>query len=453
VQITEIDVGTAYDYNEVDNNGAALGLTPLAISPVPGGGSRLSFVGKSDNMVHVVALDASDQVVAGSAFGLPGYDVQDIYADKNGGVLLVSRAALGSTSNNNCGNINNLCGLTANYPTAASCYDMYMVRFDGTTETWATKLTDTTASLPAYGTSATGGGNVIFIWSEYAHNGRIAFDGTNYAGYFGAAITVPNQSCCPSTMPAPCRGASALDMGVNIHQGDRMKVVNGSGVLQASGFDWGCSHSGYERVVWDPTAKKFVAVCKNDAPTGSKSGRLAFAPSTTIDPIDLYYSDFGNLLNAGGGGYWLISSDIRSGQTANSNGLADVHLLHVASTSAPTPDKDINLVSDTQNDRAPHLAAYGSTQLVAAWEEATATGDLAQNASGRQMYIEVLDSTTGAAPAGSSTTSAGPLKLSPNVLGSRYQDFRAYPDGSVAYPAPGSTSTKIKILRVLPCSG
>jgi hypothetical protein len=90
---------------------------------------------------------------------------------------------------------------------------------------------------------------------------------------------------------------------------------------------------------------------------------------------------------------------------------------------------------------------------VAAWEEATATGDLAQNASGRQMYIEVLDSTTGAAPAGSSTTSAGPLKLSPNVLGSRYQDFRAYPDGSVAYPAPGSTSTKIKILRVLPCSG
>ena len=67
---------------------------------------------------------------------------------------------------------------------------MYMVRFDGATETWATKLTETVASLPAYGASATSGGNVIFIWSEYAHNGRIAFDGTNYAGYFGAAITV-----------------------------------------------------------------------------------------------------------------------------------------------------------------------------------------------------------------------------------------------------------------------
>ncbi len=444
VRITEIDVGVTYAYNEVDNNGAGLGLTPLAISPIPGGGSRLAFLGKGDSTVHVVTLDGSDQVT-GSAVSIPGYDFQDIYADANGGVMLISRTAMGSTDNNNCGNINNLCGLTSNYPTAASCYDMYMVRFDGTTETWATKLTDTTASLPAYGTSATSGGNVIFIWSEYAHNGRIAFDGTNYAGYFGAAITVPGQGCV---------GSSTLTTGVNIHQGDRMKVVSGSGALQSSGFDWGCSHSGYERVVYDAAAKKFIPVCKNDAPTGSKSGRIALAPNTsTIDPVDLNYSDLGNVLPAGGGGDWIITSDIRSGQTANSNGLADVHLLHIASTSALTPDQDLTLVSDAQNDRAPHLAAYGSGQMLAAWEESTATGDFSQNDKNRQMYIQVLDATTGAAPSGSSATSAGPLMLSPNVLGSRYQDFRPYPDGSVAYPAPGSTGTKIKILRVMGCSG
>ena len=29
-----------------------LGLTPLAISPIPGGGSRLAFLGKSDSTVH-----------------------------------------------------------------------------------------------------------------------------------------------------------------------------------------------------------------------------------------------------------------------------------------------------------------------------------------------------------------------------------------------------------------
>jgi hypothetical protein len=198
-----------------------------------------------------------------------------------------------------------------------------------------------------------------------------------------------------------------------------------------------------------------VTVCKNDAPTGGKSGRLAFAPNTTtIYPVDLNYSNLGNVLMGGGGGYWIISSDIRSGQPANSNGLADVHLLHVAGTSgsAATPDKDINLVSNTQNDRVPHLAAYGGAQMLAAWEESTATGDLSQNAAGRQMWIQILDATTGMPPAGATTASAGPLKLTPNVLGSRYQDFRAYPDGSAAYPAPGSSTTKIKILRVLPCN-
>lgn len=446
VRVTETDLGVAYAYNEVDNNGAALGLTPLAISPVPGGGSRVAFLGKSDNLVHVVTLDANDQMVAGSLVGLPGYDVQDIYADASGGVLLVSRTALGSTANNNCGDINNLCGLTTAYPTTASCYDMYMVRFDGTTETWAAKLTDTTASLPAYGTSPTTGNWIIYIWSEYAHNGRIAFDGSSYAGYFGAAVTVPGQDCV---------GSSTLTKGVNIHQGDRMKVVNTSGALQTSGFDWGCSHSGFERVAWDSSGKKFVTVCKNDAAaTGStKSGRIAFAPNmTSIYPVDLSYSNLGSVMMAGGGGYWIVTSDIRAGQTANADGLADVHLLHVANTSAPTPDKDLTLASDSENDRAPHLAAYGATMVLAAWEESTATGDLAQKDSKRQMVLQVLDSTAGTAPARATSASAGPLPLPTNlnVLGSRYQDFRAFPDGSVAYPAP-STGTKIKILRVLPC--
>ena len=66
---------------------------------------------------------------------------------------------------------------------------MYLVRFDGTSETWATKLTGSSAALPPYSTGPTDGSNVIFIW-WYAHHGRIVSDGTNYAGYFGAAISV-----------------------------------------------------------------------------------------------------------------------------------------------------------------------------------------------------------------------------------------------------------------------
>ena len=122
-----------------------------------------------------------------------------------------------------------------------------------------------------------------------------------------------------------------------------MKVVSSAGALQSTpGFGIGCSHSGYERVIYDTAAKKFIPVCKNDAMTGTKSGRIALAPNTsTIYPVDLSYSDLGNVLPAGGGGDWIITSDIRAGQTANANGLADVHLLHIASTSALTPDKDL----------------------------------------------------------------------------------------------------------------
>ena len=364
-----------YAYNEVDNNGAALGQTPLAISPIPGGGSRLAFLGKTDSMAHVVTLDTLDEPVPGTAFALPAFDFQDIYADATGGVMLLSRNALGSTDNHNCGNINNLCGLVANYPTAASCYDLYIVRFNGSTESWSTKLTQTSATLPAYGVSATSGGNVIFIWSEYAHNGRIAFDGTNYASYFGAAITVPNQGCV---------GSSTMTTGVNIHQGDRMQAVNGTtgALLTTPGFSFGCSHSGYERILWDPTNKVFVNVCKNDLPTGGKSGKIGFAPNaTTIVPIDLNYDQIGSVINATGGGYWIFESDIRAGQTPNANGMFDIHLLHVPKVSTPTPDKDIVAVSDGQNDRAPHLAPYGTagTQMLAAWESSTALGDFAQN--------------------------------------------------------------------------
>jgi hypothetical protein len=423
VRVTESDVGVAVSYNEVDTP-----LTPLAIAPIPGGGSRVGFM-STDGMAHVVTLDAQDQVVAGSAFAVSAFDFQDIYADTSGGVMLVSRpSAAGGTLN--CGMPSNLCGTPPSPP--IPCFDLYMVRFDGTAEKWAAKLTQSDGSHPPYLMSATDPNNIIFVW-WYAHNGRIAFDGTNWAAYFGAAISVSQGGC------------------VNIHQGDRMQIVDGQGNVQTGGFEWGCSHSGYERIVWDATAKKFVTVCKNDLPTGGKSGRIAFPPTpTTIEPVDLHYSDLGSVLTASGGGYWIVTSDIRSGQTANSNGLADVHLLHVAGTGSPAPDKDIVLASDSGlNDRGPHLAAYGSASMVAAWDTSTATGDLNAKSPNRTFNVQVLDRATGAPPAGSNAMTAGPVTAP--IIGSRYQDVRSYADGSVAYLAPGSTSTKIKVLRVLAC--
>lgn len=37
------------------------------------------------------------------------------------------------------------------------------------------------------------------------------------------------------------------------------------------------------------------------------------------------------------------------------------------------------------------------------------------------------------------------------VPGNRYQDFVAFPDGSVAFVARGTAASKARVLRVLPC--
>jgi hypothetical protein len=421
VRVTEVDVGLTYVYQEIDANGGnTIGLAPLQISPIPSGGSRVGFIG-NDGMVHIAQLDASDNLVAGSVFGLPAFDFQDIYADNTGGTVLVSRNAMGGGTGN-CGNPANLCGTPPNPPDP--CWDMYLVRFDpanANKETWATKLTTSTAALPPYSTGPTGP-NVLMIW-WYAHNGRIVFNGTNYAAYYGVAISTSQGGC------------------INIHQGDEMRVVNPSGTTVSGGFDIGCSHSSFERMIWD--GAKFVTVCNNDAdPGGTKTGRIAFAPNTTtIYPVNELNTDLGAVLKAGGGGYWIIVSDVRPGQSTTNPALDDVHLVHATTGMS---DQDIILASDTGlNDRAPHLAAFGTNRMLAAWETSTKTDHLQQNDTSRKLYVQALDATTGA-PQGSPY-------LVPGVTGSRYQDFRTYPDNSVGYVARGSTGTKIKIVRVLPC--
>jgi hypothetical protein len=406
VRITEIDVGIPVVQNEEE-----AALMPLALSPIPAGGSRLAFMGEGSR-VYVAQLDASDQLV-GTPLSFPAHDLQDLHADDAGGVVLITRDAEGGGVRN-CGAETNLCGAP---PEPVPCFDMVLMRFDGTSESWATKLTTSSAALPPYSTGPDGD-RVYMIW-WYAHHGRIAFDGTNYGAFYGAAISVSQNGC------------------INIHQGDEMRVVGPGGSLLSGGFDWGCSHSGYERIIWDERSSEFVTICKTD-----NDDRIAFSPDyRTILPVDLAYSNLGSLVTASSGGYWLIVSDIRPGEPAGQAGLADVHLVHFVSGEA---DQDLILANDAGlNVRAPHLAAYGSSQMVAAWETSASAGDLSSWSEDRTLHVQVIDRSTGSRVGEAEAV---------EVAGNRYQDFRAFPDGSVAYPAPGSTSSRIKILRVLPCA-
>ncbi|HTA91303.1 MAG TPA: hypothetical protein VK745_17075 [Polyangiaceae bacterium] len=358
---------------------------PMAISAIPGGGSRLAWLG-TDNNVHIAQLDCSDQLV-GTPFSIPAQDLQDLYADDNGGVVMVVRNAT-NTGTDNCGG-GMLCG-----GTSSQCQNTWLVRFDKTGNVvWQTQVTNLSSNLAGYDNGA------IFTWKNYQHHGRIAFDGANYAAYFAAAITVyrtGNSGC------------------IDIHEGDRMQVVDSNGNLLTghNSFPWGCSHSWTTRLTWDSGNKAFVMTCATDADNCAierpDTGALLFQATCSGEFFN------GDLINAPDGGYWSAWSDTNA-----------IRLNHFTFTNVKGAS-----VSNAGTSQHPHLVPYGSGNMLLAW------------GSGTSMAAQVRDMTA-------ANTVGTQLNIA--VKDHAYMAFKPYPDGSVAYPAAGDTTTSVKIARVMPC--
>jgi hypothetical protein len=394
VRITQVELGVSVIENGSEGDTSPI---PLALAAMPSGGTRLAWMSdynrygsSTATSAHIAELDCDDRLV-GTPSAFEAYDFSDVAADANGGVLLLTRDAEGS-GEQHCGDVNNLCVLPSDRP---GCYDMFLVRFDNAgTEQWATKLTTSSAQNPPY--SAESGSNHSIWW--YQHHGRLAHDGTNYASYFCDAITVTNNSC---------------DGRVDIHEGDRMQVVgpDGSIVNHPDAFAGGCSHSWNTRIVWDSRTSEFVMVCATD-----NNNRVARpAPYRTIYPApDIGTLSVGNLVLAPDGGYWVSVS--YAGTT---------RLLHFDEA---TPDQDIEVTSADFS----HLVPYGPNHMIIAWE------------SGSSITAQVRDARDGSAVSAEFTI---------GVTDHRYQDFRAFPDGSVAFAAQGSSEQSVRIARVMPCSG
>jgi hypothetical protein len=273
---------------------------------------------------------------------------------------------------------------------SSPCNTMHMIRFDTTgQQVWEQQVTNLTATRGGYDDGAR------FVW-WYQHHGRLASDGANYAAYFGVAITVKNGAC------------------VDIHQGDRMQVVGPAGALLDGhgSFNFGCSHAWTSRIVWDPRAAKFVMVCATD-----NNCRIAQpAPYRTVAAGTCDGTLFGgDLVLAKTTGYW----------TAWSQG-GKARLDHFTTGASDTT------ITTSAATAHPHLVSYGAGRMLLTWE------------SGSSMLAQVFDSGTGQT-IGAQFTIA--------VRDHSYQAFKAYADGSAAYPAAGSTSTTIKIARVMPLAG
>jgi hypothetical protein len=380
VQITNVSLGSQVVGYGREGDTEPL---PLAIAAMPSGGSRIAWLGTDDN-VHIGELGCDDQLV-GTPFTVPGIDLQDIHADDQGGVVLVTREATGS-GEHGCGS-GTLCG-----GESSPCRAMFMVRFSESGQIeWETQVTNLSDSLDGYDDGAR------FIW-WYQHHGRLAFDGENYAAYFGVAITVNGANSC-----------------VDIHEGDRMQVVSASGQLVANhpdAFEVGCSHAWTSRIVWDDRSGEFVTVCATD-----NDCRIARPnPYRTIAQGECNGTLFGgDVVLSSAEGYWTAWSQDDS-----------IRLQHFTDEG---PGTSVNDAGDSQH---PHLVSYGPSHMLLAY------------ASGSGMTARIHDSGATGAAIGSS--------FSIDVEDHDYQAFKAYADGSVAYPAAGDDNGSMKIARVMPCN-
>jgi len=369
VNVTEVNVGvpvTGYG-QEWDTD-----PLPMAIAAAPSGGSWLAWLG-TDRHVYLGKLDCNDHL-AGTPTSVGGIDLQDVQADANGAVVLLTRPG-------NC-RTGPLCG-----GTSSPCNTMWMVRFDNSgRQVWERQVTNLSDTLGGYDNGAR------FVW-WYQHHGRLASDGTTYAAYFGVAITVQNGTC------------------VDIHEGDRMQVVDANGSLLSGhdSFEVGCSHSWTTRMVWDPRTSHYVMTCATD-----NACRIAQPnPYRTVAPGACDGTLFGgDLVLSTTAGYWEAWS--QGGQ---------VRLDHFTTGQS---DTTINTAVSSSH---PHLVSYGTGHMLLAW----------QSSSG--MVAQVYDAGTGKAV-------GNPFPLT--VKDHDYLAVKAYRDGSVAYPAAGSTDTSIRIARVLP---
>ncbi|MDI6101832.1 hypothetical protein QLQ12_24725 [Actinoplanes sp. NEAU-A12] len=346
---------------------------PMAIAARPDGGSWLAWLG-TDGKIHLGELGCDDELT-GTPTSFTGIDLQDVQADANGGVILLTRKG-------DCGS-GPLCG-----GESSPCNTMHMIRFDNDGKlAWERQVTNLTGDRTGYDDGAR------FIW-WYQHHGRLATNGSDYAAYFGVAITVKNGNC------------------VDVHEGDRMQVVNADGKLVANhkdAFEVGCSHSWTSRIVWDPDTKRFVTVCATD-----NGCRIAQPnPYRTVAAGSCDGTLFGgDLVLAKTKGYW----------TAWSQG-GTVRLERF------TTGKSTSTIKTGISSAHPHLVSYGADRMLLAWQ------------SGSSIAAQVYDADTGKAVGG---------RLSISVADHSYQAFKAYADGSVAYPAAGSSNSSIKIARVLP---
>lgn len=238
---------------------------------------------------------------------------------------------------------------------------------------------------------------------NWGHEGRLLFTGQVYVAYFGHTKHF---------------GA----MGK--HQGDlliSLDASTGAPTGGPAGWAWGCSHSLDVRLAWDGAS--IAPVCLSDCYRSkgvlmNDSDVLQDEPSGNCSGSS--QGELGGLAALSGGGFAVTFSS-KEGRTTR-----DVGFIAIDAQQRKSPV--VWLTGGTGDESAPHLARYGTGQLLASWKE------------GSDSKLAVL-STAGA-------ILEGPLTV-PVAVADR-DDFARWPSGDVGW-ASGAGSA-LRVSRVRACT-
>lgn len=234
----------------------------------------------------------------------------------------------------------------------------------------------------------------------WGHEGRLLFTGSVYVAYFGHTKHFGS---------------------IGKHQGDlliSLSATTGAQTGGPAGWDWGCSHSLDVRLAWDGTTiapmclsdcyrSKGVLLNDNDVLQNEPSGNCAGSSGGQL----------GGLASLGSGGFGLTFATLEGRPNRDVGFIA----INAQGTKSPV----VWLTSGTGDESAPHLARYGTSQLLASWRE------------GADSKLAVL-SASGAVLEGPVTASVG--------LADR-DDFSRWPSGDVGWAEGAGASLRVSRVR------
>ena len=237
----------------------------------------------------------------------------------------------------------------------------------------------------------------------WGHEGRLLFTGQVYVAYFGHTKHFGS---------------------IGKHQGDLLISLSATTGLPTSGpagWDWGCSHSLDVRLAWDGTTiapmclsdcyrAKAVMMNDNDILQDEPSGNCAGSSNGQL----------GGLASLSSGGFGLTFS------TAEGRPNRDVGFIAVSAQGQKSPV--VWLASGAGDEAAPHLARYGTSQLLASWRE------------GADSKLAVL-SAAGAVLEGPITASVGVAER---------DDVGRWPSGDVGWAEGAGAALHVSRVRFCP---